>query len=243
MNKLLVKVINKALSLFKSRIVRRVNRKGKDFNDVYDANKPKNQIVHLNKLSALSENIPGMINHRAGEELFSLAYMQSLSGDVVEVGSFQGKSTFFLGHAVEQSKNGKMYAVDHFRGNKGKEHFYRVEKDDLSDLEIGFRRNIKNAGLSEVVTLINKPNFEAVADIADGTVRFLYIDGDHTADGVQRDLNLFASKLKPGAIIAFDDYDNVNFGGLVTVVNEFISKSKCKRKYLIDRTLIVELGG
>ena len=199
--------------------------------------------MHLNKLSALSENIRGMISHRAGEELFSLAYMQSLSGDVVEVGSFQGKSTFFLGHAVEQSKNGKMYAVDHFRGNKGKEHFYKVEKDDLSDLEIGFRRNIKNAGLEEVVTLINKPNHEAVAEIADGTVRFLYIDGDHTAEGVQRDLDLFASKLRAGAIIAFDDYDNVHLSGLVTVVNEFISKSKCKRKYLIDRTLIVELGG
>jgi len=243
MMKLLVKVINKALSPFNARIVSVDNQKPKDFNDVFDVNKPKNQIVHLNKLSALSDNIRGMINHRAGEELFSLAYMQSLSGDVVEVGSFQGKSTFFLGHAVEQSKNGKMYAVDHFRGNIGKEHFYKVEKGDLSDLELGFRRNIKNAGLSEVVTLINKPNHEAVADIADGTVRFLYIDGDHTAKGVQRDLDLFTSKLKAGAIIAFDDYDNVNFGGLVRVVNEFISKSKCKRKYLIDRTLIVELGG
>lgn len=243
MKKLLVKVINKALSPFNAKIVRSAPPRTKDFNDVFDANKPKNKIIHLNKLSALSENIRGMINHRAGEELFSLAYMQSLNGDVVEVGSFQGKSTFFLGHAVEQSKNGKMYAVDHFRGNKGKEHFYKVEKDDLSDLEIGFRRNIKKAGLSEVVTLINKPNHEAVADIADGTVRFLYIDADHTAEGVQRDLDLFASKLRAGAIIAFDDYDNTSFGGLVTVVNEFISKSKCKRKYLIDRTLIVELDG
>jgi len=135
-----------------------------------------------------------------------------------------------------------MYAVDHFKGNKGKEHFYKVENEDLSDLETGFRRNIQKAGLSEVVTLLNKPNHEAVADIADDSIRFLYIDGDHTAEGVQRDLDLFASKLRSGAIIAFDDYDNVNFSGLVAVVNEFISKSKCKRKYLIDRTLIVELA-
>ena len=242
MKKLLLKIVNKVLSPFNARIVRGANPALKDFNDIFDANKPKNKILHLNKLSGLSENIRGMINHRAGEELFSLAYMQSLSGDVVEVGSFQGKSTFFLGHAVEQSKNGKMYAVDHFKGNKGKEHFYKVENEDLSDLETGFRRNIQKAGLSEVVTLLNKPNHEAVADIADDSIRFPYIDGDHTAEGVQRDLDLFASKLRSGAIIAFDDYDNVNFGGLVAVVNEFISKSKCKRKYLIDRTLIVELA-
>ena len=58
---------------------------------------------------------------------------------------------------------------------------------------------------------------------------------------MQRLCKLTESKLRFGAIIAFDDYDNVNFCGLVSVVNEFISKSKCKRKYLLDRTLIVEL--
>ena len=241
--KLLLKFINKALALFNARIVAARGVKSEDFDDVFDINKPENKILHLNKLSALSENIRGMIENRDGEELFSLAYMQSLSGDIVEVGSFQGKSTFFLGHAVEKSKNGRVYAVDHFRGNKGKEHLYKVENDDLSDLEAGFRRNIQKAGLSEVVTLINKPNHEAAADIADGSVRFLYIDGDHTAEGVQKDLDLFKSKLRSGAIIAFDDYDNVNFSGLVSVVNEFINKSKCKRKYLLHRTLIVELDG
>ena len=64
--------------------------KAEDFNDVLDVNKPKNHIVHLNKLSALSENIRGMIGHRAGEELFSLVYMQSLNGNVVGVDSLQG---------------------------------------------------------------------------------------------------------------------------------------------------------
>lgn len=237
----LVKVINKALSPFNAKVVQARMAKAENFNDVFDTNNPENHIVHLNKLSSLSENIRGMINHRAGEELFSLAYMQSLKGNVVEVGSFQGKSTFFLGHAVAKSKNGKMYAVDHFKGNKGKEQFYKVENDDLSDLEMGFRRNIEKAGLTEIVTLINKPNYEAIADIADDSVRFLYLDGDHTAEGVKKDLDLFKPKLKSGAMIAFDDYDNFSFGDLVSVVNEFISNSKCKRKYLLDRTLIVEL--
>ena len=59
---------------------------------------------------------------------------------------------------------------------------------------------------------------------------------------MQRLCELAESKLRSGAIIAFDDYDNVNFGGLVSVANKFISKSKCKRKYLLDRTLIVELN-
>ena len=60
---------------------------------------------------------------------------------------------------------------------------------------------------------------------------------------MQRLCDLADSKQRSGVIIAFDDYDNVNFGGLVSVVNEFISKSKCKQKYLLYRTLIVELDG
>ena len=225
---------------FNIMIVKVRRKNSKDFNDFFVADFPENQIIHLNKLSDLSENIRGMINYRAGEELFSLAYMQSLKGDVVEVGSFQGRSTFFLGHAVDKSKNGRMFAIDHFRGNKGKEHFYKVENDDLSDLEVGFRNNIERAGLTDTVTLINKPNYEAVKEIKDNSVRLLYIDGDHTAEGVRKDLSLFKPKLKAGAIIAFDDYTKT-FRGLVSVVNKFIAKKKCKRKYLLDGTLVIEL--
>jgi len=90
------RLINKFLSLFNAKIVPRIIPK-EDFSDIFDENMPENEIVYLNKLSQLSENIRGMINHRAGEELFSLAYMQTLKGDVLEVGSFQGKSTFFFG--------------------------------------------------------------------------------------------------------------------------------------------------
>ena len=102
-------------------------------------------------------------------------------------------------------------------------------------MEAGFRKNIKRAGLNKFVTLINKPNHIAVSDIEDNSVRLLFIDG------VRKDLRLFMPKLKSGAIIAFDDYEN-DFGGLVSVVNEFISKGNCKRKYLLNKTLVVELN-
>ena len=40
----------------------------------------------------------------------------------------------------------------------------------------------------------------------------------------------------------FDDYDNYSASGLVSVVNDFISGANCRRKYLLDITLVVELG-
>jgi len=39
-------------------------------------------------------------------------------------------------------------------------------------------------------------------------------------------LSLFRGKLKEGAVIAFDDYDNINAKGLVKVVNQFVQNNK-----------------
>ena len=242
MKKTIRQILNKIISPLNFELIKLQTKSSTNFDDIFVEDQLSNKIIHLNKISELSNNIQGMINVRAGEELFSLAYMQSLRGNVIEVGSFQGKSTFFLGNAVKLSGNGKMYAIDHFKGNLGKEHYYKVSKDDLSDLEGIFWENIKKANLTESVILINKPNYEAVLEIEDNSVRFLYIDGDHTADGVNKDLNLFKDKLIGGAIIVFDDYDILRFSGLVSVTNEFIAKSDVKRKYLIDRTLVVELN-
>lgn len=241
MKRKLVKIINKILSLFEAEIISTKCLTKDNFEDIFVSDVDENKIISIDNLSGLSRNIRGMISSRAGEELFSIVYMQSLSGDVVEIGSFQGKSTFFLGSAVKLSGNGKMFAIDHFKGNVGKEKFYKVNKEDLSDLEDGFKKNIKKAFLENTVTLINQPNNKAVQYIKDNTIRFLFIDGDHTAEGIATDLDLFINKLKKNAIIAFDDYANT-FPGVIEVTNKFIKSHNINRKYLLGRTLFIQIN-
>ncbi len=243
MKKIFIKIINKILHKFKAQIISTKYMDNNDFRNVYVPDYPENKIIDIYKLSGLSNNIQGMISNRAGEELFSLAYMQALDGDIVEVGSFQGKSTFFLASAVKYSGNGKMIAIDHFQGNLGKEKFYRVNNDPAFNLEDGFVNNIKKANLDKTVTLINQSNEQAVKFIEDKSIRFLFIDSDHTAEGVYKDLNLFRNKLKRKAIIAFDDYSQKTFPGVVEVSNEFIKSMDISKKYLMGRTLIIELKG
>lgn len=237
--KKIVKMIKKFLLFFGLKISR-IKQKS-DYDDIFVKDVPENRIVNIDSLSTLSNNIRGMITSRAGEELFAQVYMQSIQGDVVEIGSFQGKSTYFLGTAVKLSSNGKMYAIDHFKGNVGKEKFYKVEKEDLSDLEFGFKQNIKKTFLEDTVILINEPVISAVNKINDNSVRFLFIDGDHTAEGVKLDLELFKNKLKSKAIIAFDDYAPT-FPGVIDVANKFIKTNKITKKYLLERTLIIEMS-
>ena len=58
--------------------------------------KVKNNIIDVEMLGAMSLTIPGMITSEAGKFLYSLCYMQDLEGDVVEIGSWQGRSSIFL---------------------------------------------------------------------------------------------------------------------------------------------------
>ena len=103
--------------------------------------------------------------------LFTLCYAQQLKGDVVEIGSWQGYSTSYLARAVAESQNGRMYAIDHFKGNVGKENFYAVKKSDLSDLEKNFRENMDHLNLAQTVKLLAMSNQDIVEQLRRDTVR------------------------------------------------------------------------
>jgi hypothetical protein len=232
-------ILNNFLKLINLKINITRIKKNNNFKNIFSDNPKKDcKILNLNKISLLSDNIEGMISSRAGEELFGLAYMQKLQGDVIEVGSFQGKSTMFLGMAVKYSGNGHLYAIDHFKGNKGKEKEYIINQPDLSDLKVNFLKNIFKANLKNFCTLIDKPNDIAIKKIKNKSCRLLFVDGDHSKEGVKKDIKLFLPKLKRNAIIIFDDYDPHNFSGLVDVVNNFIQK---KKNYQIGRFLVVQI--
>lgn len=106
--------------------------------------KQRKEITDIDSIAKISLLIPGMITPESGKILYTLCYMQELFGDVVEVGSWQGRSTSFLARATADSKNGNFFAIDHFRGNVGKEDYYIVKDKQLRDLKSGFIKIWKN---------------------------------------------------------------------------------------------------
>lgn len=178
-------------------------------------------VPDLSRLERIGGAVPGMIQRRSGAMLFTLCYFQQERGDVAEIGSWQGRSSTFLGNAVRLSGNGKFFAIDHFRGNVGKEAYYVIGANDLSDLEAGFCSNIERVGLQDHVNLLSMPNDQAAERIPDNSLRFLFIDGDHTKVGVEKDLRLFLPKLIEGAIVAFDDC-SAGFPGVVEAISDLL---------------------
>ncbi len=201
---------------------------------------PSRKVVDLDRLAEMAAGIPGMLSEDTGKYLFALCYTQRLSGDVVEIGSWQGYSTSFLARAVAESGNGRMYAIDHFKGNIGKEKFYAVGKPDLTDLKDSFLENMRRLDLAHIVRLLPMSNEDAVVQLRyeAASVRFLFIDGDHSKEGVQRDVDLFTPFLKKGSIVVFDDC-SPRAPGVIEAIDRLLQMNGCERAFVFSNTAVV----
>lgn len=197
-------------------------------------------IVDLERLAQISLSIPGMVTPRSGQILYLLCAIQEAVGDVVEIGSWQGRSTSFLARAVSDSDNGRFFAIDHFKGNVGKESSYVVGRQDLGDLKQNFMSNMKALNLDSSISLLEMTTTEAAREFRRGQIRFLFIDGDHTYEGVSRDIELFLPLLCPSAIMVFDDFSTA-FPGLLKAVGEMLQSMKHSRCLSYQNTLVVRL--
>ena len=65
---------------------------------------------------------------------------------------------------------------------------------------------------------------EAAKTVYDGSLDFVYIDGDHSYDSCKEDINMWLPKIKQGGIIAGHDYLEACFMGVVNAVNETFGK-------------------
>jgi hypothetical protein len=119
-----------------------------------------------------------------------------LDGEIVEIGSYKGKSTVSLGLGSKWISERKrtIFAIDPFMPNG--EYIYNF--DD-------FMSNILNLRLVNYVSPIKKFSQDATQDCPE-SISALFVDGDHRYLGVKRDIELYAPKVVPGGIIAFHDY-------------------------------------
>jgi hypothetical protein len=70
----------------------------------------------------------------------------------------------------------------------------------------------------------------AVAGFPDGSLDFVYVDGNHLYDHVRRDLELYFPKVRSGGLIAGDDYGKTGWwaDGVTRAVDEFVSASEAQ---------------
>jgi predicted O-methyltransferase YrrM len=122
------------------------------------------------RISALASGVEGWLDPGEQRFLFDSAYKLLQDANIVEVGSFKGRSTCFLASACRGTKK-RVFAVDTFNGSDGD---YFGHRDFFS----GFERNVRHCGVAQYV----KPLIGRSGDIAKSwslPISLLFIDGSH----------------------------------------------------------------
>lgn len=82
--------------------------------------------------------------------------------------------------------------------------------------------------------VIRKTSLLASLDVKDGTLDYVYIDGDHTFDFVMMDIIIWSRKVREGGVVAGHDYYRFRGGGVVSAVDIFTREHGINEWFLTD---------
>lgn len=175
----------------------------------------------------LSRPVDGWLTRKEECALFRIARAVPRDECIVELGSWFGRSAILLGGGSVHGQGAPVYAVDLFSAaGFAKEVLEQRAGDAARDFLDRFQTNMCAAGLKDKVTAVRSATAELGETWAGPPVGFLFIDADHSYDGVRRDWTSWKHRLVPGAKVAFHDYQNPSFEGVTRFADELIAAGK-----------------
>lgn len=155
-------------------------------------------------------SVKGFLDPAEGAALYQHCLATAALGPCLEVGSYCGKSTVYLGTAAKQAQ-GIVYAVDHHRGSEEHQLGEEYHDPDLYDQQAGlmdsfreFRKTMRSAKLEEHVVPIVAPSLVAARQWAT-PLGMVFIDGGHSLEAALNDYRSWAGHVCTGGILAIHD--------------------------------------
>jgi MMP 1-O-methyltransferase len=147
---------------------------------------------------AVGDTIEGLIHPREGLLLYVLARRAAQLGNIVEIGAYHGRSTWYLVHGLRDAGSPyKVISIDpHVDPKQRDAYFATLERHGLTDRvepRVAFSHDV-------------------VATLGDEPVGMLWIDGDHSYRAVKEDFDDWFPRLAPGGWYAMHDTVNAWYG-------------------------------
>lgn len=156
------------------------------------------------------EAVKGFMDPVEGAALHDAAFGMADRGPVMEIGSYCGKSTVYLGTACK-ARGALLYALDHHRGSEENQPGWEHHDPATWDAKAGamdtlpfFRDTLRRAGLEDtVIALVTKSRL--AARHWNIPLAMLFIDGGHALEMAMIDYRGFSGHVMQGGILAIHD--------------------------------------
>jgi predicted O-methyltransferase YrrM len=152
-----------------------------------------------------------IFTHLTLREKYTLLYLsrKCKGRHYVEIGSYMGASSCFIAAGIKKSRRGALYCIDTWQ-NEGMSEGCRDTFEEFRGNTVKYKEFI----------LPLKGTSHKVAENFTEKVDFLFIDGDHSYEGVKSDVDDWFPKLNNSAIVIF--HDNGWAEGVQRVIKESV---------------------
>jgi hypothetical protein len=148
----------------------------------------------------------------------------------IEIGSHMGEGLQML---ASTGLFNKIHVIEPFEGEEEFNEMFGWSWDEVrAEWELNTRH------FKDIIKLHESYSYKVADNFIDGTIDFVYIDGDHNYEAVKRDIQLYLPKIKDGGIIAGHDYHE-EWPGVIKAVEEVLGKPNHVHK---DSTWVHKVG-
>jgi predicted O-methyltransferase YrrM len=171
-----------------------------------DARRPR--IADSPELGAALDAIRGVegwLSEGQARRLWNVGVAVTPPAQIVEIGSFRGRSTIVLSRAAPEGVT--IVAIDpHGGGDRGPQEIAPDAERGRSDNEL-FRSNLERAGVNGRVRHVRRMSTEAHGDV-EGSIDVLYIDGAHRYAPARDDIEVWGARVPIGGTMLVHDAYN-----------------------------------
>jgi len=162
-----------------------------------------------------------------------------------EVGSWKGD---FSAQLLRRAQPRRLYLIDPWEYREDPQYAHAMFGDRtpggqqrMDTIHEGVCRRFESEIAAGRVVVARARSTDAAAGLE--SLDWVYIDGDHTYDGVRDDLDAFYPLVKPGGVIAGDDYGMVGWweDGVKRAVDEFVAARGCELTVIGHQFLFTRL--